>query len=109
MGCGAFLAADVVENNMILQFLTKIYHICITDFILRINTRADLPEELVEDTILHEMIHYFIAVNQLHDTRTHGQIFRREMKRINEMGGRHISISYRPNSEQLAQLRKETE
>ena len=33
MGCGAFLAADVVENNMILQFLTKIYHICITDFI----------------------------------------------------------------------------
>ena len=80
-----------------------------TDFVLRINTRADLPEELVEDTILHEMIHYFIAVNQLHDTRTHGQIFRREMKRINEMGGRHISISYRPNSEQLAQLRKATE
>ena len=33
MGCGAFLAADVVENNMILQFLIKIYHICITDFI----------------------------------------------------------------------------
>lgn len=33
MGCGGFLAADVVENNMILQFLTKIYHICITDFI----------------------------------------------------------------------------
>lgn len=33
MGCGGFLAADVVENNMILQFLTKIYHSCITDFI----------------------------------------------------------------------------
>ena len=26
MGYGGFLAADVVENNMILQFLTKIYH-----------------------------------------------------------------------------------
>ena len=33
MVCGAFLAADVVENNMILQFLTKIYHSCITNFI----------------------------------------------------------------------------
>ena len=33
MGCGAFLAVGVVENNMILQFLTKIYHSCITNFI----------------------------------------------------------------------------
>ena len=33
MGCGGFLAAGVVDNNMILQFLTKIYYICITDFI----------------------------------------------------------------------------
>lgn len=33
MGCGGFLAADVVDNNMILQFLTKIYHILITNFI----------------------------------------------------------------------------
>lgn len=33
MGCGGFLAADVVENNMILRFLTKIYYSCITNFI----------------------------------------------------------------------------
>ena len=58
-----------------------------TGFVLRINTRADLPEELVEDTILHEMIHYYIAFNQWSDTSTHGQLFRREMKRINEKGG----------------------
>lgn len=76
-----------------------------SDFVLRINTRMDMPEELIEDTILHEMIHYFIAVNQLRDARTHGPLFRREMKRINEIGGRHISISYRPNAEELAQLR----
>lgn len=76
-----------------------------SNFVLRINTRMDLPQELVDDTILHEMIHYYIAVNQLRDARTHGPLFRREMKRINETGGRHISISYRPNAEQLAQLR----
>ena len=28
------------------------------DFTLRINTRIDLLEEEVEDTIIHEMIHY---------------------------------------------------
>ncbi|MBR6117857.1 MAG: SprT-like domain-containing protein [Paludibacteraceae bacterium] len=66
-----------------------------SNFKLRINTRFDLPEELIQDTILHEMIHYYIAVNHLRDTSTHGQLFRREMKRINEQGNRHITISYR--------------
>ena len=66
-----------------------------SNFKLRINTRFDLPEELIQDTILHEMIHYYIAVNHLRDTSTNGQLFRREMKRINEQGNRHITISYR--------------
>lgn len=76
-----------------------------SDFVLRINTRMDMSEELIQDTILHEMIHYFIAINHLRDTRTHGQLFRREMKRINEAGNRHITISYRPNEAERAQLR----
>ena len=29
-----------------------------SDFILSINTRIELPEEMVEDIILHEMVHY---------------------------------------------------
>ena len=66
-----------------------------SNFVLRINTRFDLPEQLIEDTILHEMIHYYIAVNQLRDTSTHGHLFRQEMKRINAEGNRHITISYR--------------
>ena len=33
MGCGGFLAVGVVDNNMILQFLIKIYYSCITNFI----------------------------------------------------------------------------
>ena len=65
------------------------------DFVLRINVRIDLPEEVVEDTILHEMIHYYIAVNQWNDTSVHGQLFRREMERINREGNRHIRISHR--------------
>ena len=73
------------------------------NFVLRINTRIDLPESLIEDTILHEMIHYYIAVNQLHDTSTHGLLFRREMKRINAEGKRHITVSHRLTDAQRAQ------
>ena len=74
-----------------------------TNFVLRINVRIDLPEEVVQDTILHEMIHYYIAVNQWHDTSTHGALFRREMARINAEGGRHISISHRLSESEQAQ------
>ena len=74
-----------------------------TDFVMRINARIDLPEEVIEDTILHEMIHYSIAVNNLHDSSTHGQLFRLEMARINREGNRHITISRRLNATEQAQ------
>ncbi len=74
-----------------------------TDFVLRINTRIDLPEEVVEDTILHEMIHYYIAYHQWQDTSSHGRLFRREMERINQAGGRHIGITHRLTDEQQTQ------
>ena len=73
------------------------------DFVLRINVRIDLPESLIEDTILHEMIHYYIAVNQWKDTSVHGQLFRREMARINAEGNRHITISHRLTETEKAQ------
>ena len=73
-----------------------------SDFILRINTRIELPEEMVEDIILHEMIHYYIAVNQLQDTSAHGRLFRAEMARLNA-AGRHIRISHRLTPEQAQQ------
>lgn len=72
------------------------------DFVLRINTRIDLPEDVVEDIILHEMIHYHIVVNQLQDTSTHGRLFRAEMARLNAEG-RHIRISHRLTPEQVQQ------
>lgn len=74
-----------------------------SDFVLRINVRIDLDEALLQDTILHEMIHYYIAYNQWHDTSSHGQLFRREMKRINDEGNRHITISHRLSEEEKSQ------
>lgn len=72
------------------------------DFVLRINTRIALPEEVVEDIILHEMIHYYIVVNQLQDSSAHGRLFRAEMARLNAEG-RHIRISHQLSVEQREQ------
>lgn len=54
-----------------------------------------MPEEEVEDTIIHEMIHYYIGYNQLEDTSPHGSIFRQIMNAINEKYGRHLTISHK--------------
>ena len=65
------------------------------DFVLRISTRTDLPEQEVEDTLLHEMIHLYIASKQLKDTSTHGRLFCQLMGDINRRHDRHITISHR--------------
>ena len=73
------------------------------DFKLRINTRIDLPEEEIEDTIIHEMIHYFIGYNQLEDASAHGPMFLHMMNTINEKYGKHLSVSHKGTQEQNEQ------
>ena len=73
------------------------------DFKLRINTRIDLPETEIEDTIIHEMIHYFIGYNQLEDASAHGPMFLRMKNSINAKYGRHLSVSYKVTKEQREQ------
>ena len=75
-----------------------------TDFRLHINTRLDLPEQDVEDILIHEMIHLYIAVNRLKDSSSHGTIFRKMMNDINTAHGRHVTISYKPTAQQREQL-----
>jgi predicted SprT family Zn-dependent metalloprotease len=70
------------------------------DFIFRISTLIDMPEQLVEDTILHEMIHYYIFSNQIKDTAPHGKVFRRIMNEINTRYGRNITVSHRRTSQE---------
>lgn len=75
----------------------------ISDLHLRINTRYDMSERELEDTIIHEMIHYYIGINQLNDTSAHGQIFRRIMDDINVKYGRHLTITHKVTKEQREQ------
>ncbi len=73
---------------------------CYRDFTFVISALAarDLTAEEVDNTILHEMIHYYILSNQLQDTSAHGRLFRQEMQRINNAIGSHITITHRNES-----------
>lgn len=73
------------------------------DFRLSINARIDMPEDELDDIIIHEMIHYYIGVNKIADTSAHGRVFRQMMKTINEQYGRHITISHKYTDEQADQ------
>ena len=73
------------------------------DFRLSINTRIDLPEEEIQDTIIHEMIHYFIGYNRLEDSSSHGPVFQHLMNTINQKYGRHITISHKGTKEESEQ------
>lgn len=64
-------------------------------FRLKISTGFDLPEDELEDVVIHEMIHYYIAFNKLRDTSVHGENFRRIMETINVKYGRHITVRHR--------------
>ena len=70
------------------------------DFRLKISTGFDLPQEELEDVVIHEMIHYYIAYRNLRDSSVHGETFRRIMDTINRKYGRHITVRHRGEPEQ---------
>ncbi len=74
-----------------------------SDFRLRFNARINLPENVVEDTIIHEMIHLLILWTGLQDSSSHGQIFKAIMQSINAAHWRNISISHRSSKEEAEQ------
>ena len=70
------------------------------DFVIRISTHLEQTDEEITDTLLHEMIHLYIASHQLKDTSTHGQLFRKMMTDLNKRFNRHITISHRRTKEE---------
>lgn len=71
-----------------------------SDFKLHISVRINRPEAELDDTLLHEMIHYWILSNQLQDTSPHGRLFIRKMNEINTTHNRHIAVSHRVSPEE---------
>ena len=52
-----------------------------------------MTKEELDDTLLHEMIHYYIFHKRITDTSPHGRVFRQLMHDINSRYGRHVTIS----------------
>ncbi len=76
--------------------------VCFDGFTLKISVLIDRDQEIIDDTILHEMIHLEILYGQKHDTSAHGIIFRERMAQINREYGRHISISHKATATEQA-------
>lgn len=68
---------------------------------IEISARLDLPQEEFDNTIVHEMIHYYILHNNLQDDSPHGHLFRAKMKELNEKYGLKISIKFKPSDDLL--------
>lgn len=62
---------------------------------ISISSRYDFPQAMLEDILIHEMIHLKIALSGVADTSAHGPRFKSLMKEINERHGRNISVSIR--------------
>lgn len=71
------------------------------EFRMKISTSFDLPQEELEDVVIHEMIHYYIAWRNIKDTSVHGKIFRSIMEQLNSKFGRHITVSHKTKDGQL--------
>lgn len=70
--------------------------------VISISTLFDIPENEIEDILLHEMIHFCILVRKIKDTSPHGKEFRNMMEQINLRHGRHITVSLRHTERQTA-------
>lgn len=77
------------------------------DFRMKISTSFDLPQEELEDVVLHEMIHYYIAWHNIKDSSVHGKVFRDIMGQLNAKYGRHITIRHKAKEGQILGKSKE--
>lgn len=94
-----FVGQCAAKKKRTLLHGTKLY-----DFRLKFSICFDLPEREWEDTIIHEMIHYYIGVKGLKDSSAHGQVFRQMMENINQRFGRSLTISHKSTPEQREAL-----
>ena len=72
-----------------------------SDLSIEISVRRDLPEYEYIDTLVHEMIHYYIFSNNLVDDSPHGTLFRRKMDEITQKYGIRITITFDPTEEEM--------
>jgi len=64
-----------------------------SDYAIHISNYYEQTEQEVQNVLLHEMIHYYIAYKALKDTSPHGTLFKGMMNELNCKYGWNITIS----------------
>ena len=77
-----------------------------TDFTIRISTYYECSEREFQETLLHEMIHYYIAYKNISDTSSHGKVFRQIMQQLNNEHGWNITITSSMRNHKLAPVQR---
>ena len=77
-----------------------------TDFTIRISTYYECSEREFQETLLHEMIHLYIAYHNITDTSSHGKEFRQIMQRLNSEHGWHITVSTSMHKHKLTPVQR---
>lgn len=72
-----------------------------TNLCIEISVRRDLPEYEYVDTLVHEMIHYYILSNNLVDDSPHGILFHKKMDEIIKKNGIRVTIAFDPTEEEM--------
>lgn len=72
---------------------------------IEISVRFDFPEEEYIDTLVHEMIHYYIFVNKLTDDGVHGTLFMAKAQEITSKYGIKVTVIYDPPEDILIDTR----
>ena len=81
----------------------------LTDFTIRISTYYEMNDRQVQNILLHEMIHYYIAYTGKKDTSPHGVVFCEMMERLNRQYGWEMSISMRTKGLKVSKDSKKLE
>ncbi|MCI6489177.1 MAG: SprT-like domain-containing protein, partial [Prevotella sp.] len=77
-----------------------------TDFTIRISTYYECSEREYQETLLHEMIHYYIAYKNISDTSSHGKVFRQIMQQLNNEHGWNITITSSMHNHKLTPVQR---
>ncbi len=67
------------------------------DIAIVLSVAFNVDEKLLEDVLIHEMIHYEIFHDKIKDTSAHGDAFQARMNQINKDFGRNISTAHKIN------------
>lgn len=65
----------------------------VESYSISLSALFDHSEDELNDTIIHEMVHFYIHIKKYQDTSSHGVIFRELIRKINERFGRHVKVS----------------